>query len=455
MDLKLDDDLDNDLDIRNSEQDGNENFTTTAMTMDHDLNYDLDNENTATTSAMNKTSVKDYRKSNKSRIHLSRRRIKYKGCIKRKDKKKNSVSKNNRDVEEIFNNSTETLTTNDHEEISHEDSSLNIREELEEGIEEERVTIEANQEYRMEGQRIVAIQDFINSLKLLGDHNKDMACTLSNMIVQKEIRNGLESTLIFKCNMCNKVKSIQTNNTANETSVIGIMNIGSGYSHLEQLTSAMDIPCMSNATYQKIQNRVCDSWEEAALESMIEAGQEEKRLAIENGDVTDNGIPYITVVCDGSWAKRSYRTNYNSLSGAAAIVGYRTRKVLHLGVKNKFCLVCKKNENHDSIPEHKCYKNFTGSSSSMESFIIAEGFQQSLNTHGLIYRFMIADGDSSVFKTLLDLRPYASHSIKIEKIECKNHLLRNYRNKLRDLFQNTNLPIILRRKVKVGTLFVR
>lgn len=49
-----------------------------------------------------------------------------------------------------------------------------------------------------------------------------------------------------------------------------------------------------------------------------EAAKEEARLAIEHGDVNKNGVPMITVVADGAWSKRSYRSNYNALSGVVS-----------------------------------------------------------------------------------------------------------------------------------------
>lgn len=51
---------------------------------------------------------------------------------------------------------------------------------------------------------------------------------------------------------------------------------------------------------------------------MIDAGKEERDLAIQNGHVDDDGIPYITVVVDGAWSKRSYGHNYNALSGVVS-----------------------------------------------------------------------------------------------------------------------------------------
>jgi hypothetical protein len=137
---------------------------------------------------------------------------------------------------------------------------------------------------------------------------------------------------------------------------------------------------------------------------MKTAGEEERRLALERNDVID-GIPHIPVVADGSWMKRSYRTGkYDSLSGVGVIVGYHTKKVLFIGVRNKYCMVCARASQKNEEPNvHKCYKNWdnTSSSTSMESDAIVEGFKQSIETHGLIYSVLIADGDSSVYKKLL------------------------------------------------------
>lgn len=54
-------------------------------------------------------------------------------------------------------------------------------------------------------------------------------------------------------------------------------------------------------------------------------------------------------------------------------------------------------------------------SSSMESFINPEGFKESLATHRLICKFTIAGDDSSVYKTITDLKPYSQHSIIMKK----------------------------------------
>lgn len=73
----------------------------------------------------------------------------------------------------------------------------------------------------------------------------------------------------------------------------------------------------------------------------------------------------------------------------------------------------------------------------MESDIICLGFKVSESLYGVRYHRFIADVDSSVFKQLQDLKPYKN--IVIEKIECKNHLYRNFNSKFRDFVTCTGI----------------
>lgn len=77
---------------------------------------------------------------------------------------------------------------------------------------------------------------------------------------------------------------------------------------------------MSNPLYQKIHNDLIKHTKNASLEAMEIAGKEEARLAIEENNVNEDGIPLVTVVADGTWSKRSYKSNYNALSCAVSIV---------------------------------------------------------------------------------------------------------------------------------------
>lgn len=139
----------------------------------------------------------------------------------------------------------------------------------------------------------------------------------------------------------------------------------------------------------------------------------------------------------------------------AAIVGSYTKKVLFLGVRNKYCTVCARaGVNGSAASSHNCYKNWSGSSTSMEADIILEGFQQSLQMYGAIYGTILADGDSNVYSKLIECRPYSSYTV--EKIECTNHLLGNYCSKIRDIVVHKNAgPINLRKIVGKNILRLR
>ena len=47
------------------------------------------------------------------------------------------------------------------------------------------------------------------------------------------------------------------------------------------------------------------------LSSMAEAGQEEKKIAEENGRFHE-GVSAVTVIVDGGWSKRSHKHSYNA-----------------------------------------------------------------------------------------------------------------------------------------------
>lgn len=117
----------------------------------------------------------------------------------------------------------------------------------------------------------------------------------------------------------------------------------------------------------------------------------------------------------------------------------------------------------------------------MEADGISEGFARSIELHGLkfnrlignfikynlnfkynkntydsiinnrnikqkIYIIVLGDGDSSVLKKLLEIVPYGPHQL-VQKIECRNHILRNYSTKLSALTKNTKYPPYLRQLI--------
>lgn len=291
--------------------------------------------------------------------------------------------------------------------------------------------------------RIINVSFFFKQIISLNNHAPMFDCNFANLIFYKEYRDGLKSTFFLKCSMCNmELKLYSCEGPINNQVVEAGMSIGIGYANTEEFLATINIPFMSNKSYQKHHDIVSTGWEKVAVAEMRKAAEEEADHACEIGNVDKNGVPLITVVADGCWSKRSYRSNYSALSGAAAIVGYHTGKVLYIGVKNKYCSICKV---LDNPREHTCFKNFTGTSTSMESAILVEGFRLSEEMYGVRYSTMIADGDSSTYKKTLESRPYKD--LTVEKIECRNHLLRNFCNKLKTLGSETRYPIKLRRLI--------
>ncbi|XP_064465681.1 uncharacterized protein LOC135377293 [Ornithodoros turicata] len=290
------------------------------------------------------------------------------------------------------------------------------------------------------GRRIVEIDHFFSSLQSLSVHSP-FGCGLADMEIVSEHRRGLCSSFSLKCRMCLRKdvvtteapvdQLVQQRMDVNSSAVNGIVSIGSGFSGLRELLGALDIPGMAGSTYSKYQDIVAKGIDETAWEEIRKAGIEEARLAREAGDVDADGFPIITVVADGAWCKRSYKNKYDALSGLAVIVGYRTKKVLFLGVRNKFCTLCASSKAGSSPKKHLCFKNWDSSSTSMEKDIVVEGFRRSIELHGVKYVQLIADGDSSTYKSILEAAPY-QHQV-VQKVECRNHLLRNYVSRLRDV----------------------
>ncbi|XP_060875891.1 uncharacterized protein LOC132949126 [Metopolophium dirhodum] len=310
-----------------------------------------------------------------------------------------------------------------------------------------------NHEHTIVGRRILDLAYICQQIKEKDNHDP-YGCSFKDMVCVNEKKIGLKSSFAFKCNFCLKTYTIDSESSeANMTdiniaAVAGIMNVGGGFSQLQTMTASLEIPPLSQFVYNKSHDIVCKSFNECALKEMEAAAKEEAQLAVSAGDIDTDGTPLISVVADGSWCKRSYRSTYNSLSGAAAIIGYRTKKVLFLGVKNKYCSICiRSGLGSKEVKEHCCTKNWSdkNGSSGMEAAVIVEGFKQSEPMYGIRYQKLIADGDSSVYKKILEARPYKN--LTVQKVECRNHLLRNFCNKLRDITTKKQAGQLAHRKL--------
>ena len=111
------------------------------------------------------------------------------------------------------------------------------------------------------------------------------------------------------------------------------MATGTGHRQLEETMSVMGVPVMTKATFISTERDIGECWKQILLSSMAEAGQEEKKIAEENGKFHE-GVLAVTVI-DGGWSKRSHKHRYNAKSGVAIIIGKDTGKLLFIGIRNK------------------------------------------------------------------------------------------------------------------------
>lgn len=294
----------------------------------------------------------------------------------------------------------------------------------------------------------------------ISEHNEKFGCNLNCLKIEKEKQVGLISKFDLKCKMCGSsfiLKTSKTDTTEQSTldlnagAVSGAIITGIGLSNLNEITASMELPTMPFRLYSKTHDAISVMWKTVAEETMLNAAKQEIEAAKLRGDVSSTGIAMIPVEADACWGKRSYKNNYSALSGVAAIIGEHTGKVLHIGVRNKYCVICARAyKKGQPAKAHKCTKNHAGSSTSMEQAILVEGFKNSIQERNLIYKTLIADGDSSTYKCILESRPYPD--IPIQKIECTNHLLRNYNGKNLLLQKDTAIPLNERKLLNMDRL---
>ena len=295
----------------------------------------------------------------------------------------------------------------------------------------------------LEGSRIINLEQLASFVTNIGSHSK--SCPVGNVtLIGETYRNGMASVLSAKCSSCrmeiafstsHKVEGVGSGKRweSNVAAVWGQMSTGGGHAHLKETMSVLGVPTMTKKAFVATESAIDKCWWQSLEESMREAAEEEKRIAIERGSY-HQGVPAITVILDAGWSKRSHKHSYNAKSGVGIIVGMETKKLLYVGVRNKYCSVCARADTKgEEPPQHECHKNWDGSSSSMETDIIVQGFKEAETKYGLRYTKFVGDGDSSVYPALITGVPQWGHVIT--KIECANHAIKCYRGALEKLAQ--------------------
>lgn len=166
-------------------------------------------------------------------------------------------------------------------------------------------------------------------------HTPGLGCSFMNVELINEITKGFKTKWIFKCKMCSLLTTLESENKnlnsipINKAVVNGTYAIGIGYTQLAEFSASLDVPCMAPTTYIKYSDEISTHMETTAWSVMKLAGIEERKLALEAGDIDSDGTPMCPIVADGQWSKRSYRTKYDAFSGA----------VIFLLLKNTFFIM--------------------------------------------------------------------------------------------------------------------
>ncbi|XP_063222723.1 uncharacterized protein LOC134531105 isoform X1 [Bacillus rossius redtenbacheri] len=251
------------------------------------------------------------------------------------------------------------------------------------------------------------------------------------------------SYLYYECIMCEKTVTVTTEEDTrkeevNDAFVWGALSVGIGHYQSQEMMAILDVPIMDKRKWQRHEIRIEEVWEEKLETYMQKNGTVERKKALERGHVDNDGVPYISVYVDGAWCKRTYGHAFNAASGVACIIGVETNGLLFIGIKNKYCYVCNQTKPGEESKQHLCYKNFSGASTAMEQEILVQGFCESENMHGLRYKFIVGDGDSSTYVKIQQNVSYGRHVVKME---CANHAVKNYTGKLHKIAKDTVHPI--------------
>ncbi|KAF0718466.1 Uncharacterized protein FWK35_00029889, partial [Aphis craccivora] len=200
----------------------------------------------------------------------------------------------------------------------------------------------------LNGRRIVDIDHIFNEIQN-SCHSGRFGCSFLDVIFKREEINGFFSIFYFHCKMYGIEKKYLLKS-------LTILNVSIGYARRFELAACIDIPSMSSNTYQSILPSVGNVVHASAWDEMKKAGDEEKEIALKNCILDEDGIPMCTIIADGQWSKRSYKTKYDAFSEAATIIDYNTRKVLFVGIRNHYYSICQRVSDRDeNKPVHNCF----------------------------------------------------------------------------------------------------
>ena len=82
---------------------------------------------------------------------------------------------------------------------------------------------------------------------------------------------------------------------------------------MNEFLGTLGVPGMQGKVFSQTEDKIGAWWKYILSSEMREAGREEKRIA-EAGNSFFQGVPSVTVLCDGRWSKRSNKHSYIAYS---------------------------------------------------------------------------------------------------------------------------------------------
>jgi hypothetical protein len=244
------------------------------------------------------------------------------------------------------------------------------------------------------------------------------------MVKLNDTNINLISNFDIRCTKCSFSFNMATSDGGiSENLTWAILGAGSTYAQIKKLMSLLNIKIMDEHTFIKHKRKFDTIWVPRLNEEMRKNGEEERRLAIERGDVVDN-VPWICVKFDGGYSKKCSR-RYDGRTCVVAVFGVVTNKLLAVMVKNLDCSICDTTPDGVEPKNHVCSKSGDKHMKNLEGDLIVEAFKQSMEKHGVQYRQYVSDCDLNIEKALKTFVPYPT-----EKHDDVIHTLRAYKNKV-------------------------
>ena len=155
----------------------------------------------------------------------------------------------------------------------------------------------------------------------------------------------------------------------------------------------------------------------------------------------DDGILDIDVSFDGSWQKRGH----SSHNGVASVIDMLTGVVVDYEILSNYCAKCNISEPNGSATNEwkekhapNCFKNYEGSSNSMEAECAKRLWGRSVDKVKLRYMTMLCDGDSKSYDAVSSAEIYGSQK-PITKEDCINHISKRMGTALQKLVSTSRV----------------